>query len=406
MYLNNLKKIINYSDFFREHNLTLFPNVQQFYELELAFDEYAHLKPEDRLTRCAYFSQIGQQYTNHYLMNQFSAFDNNYATHSLYPYRGKFHPQFVKALLNSFRMDNNATVLDCFCGSGTTNIECALLGFNSIAIDVNPISTFITKAKYDCLFLDWSSVSNILPLAKISYEIIAKGNTNPELFLKSIHQSPLSELIFLVYLDTLSALKLTSNRNQDIKNLFLKKTSEAQEVLTKYLKGRDVLYQENRAFANHYGSLQVYTTDMLSMPLASNSIDLILTSPPYSYIIDYPGYNESQLDFLQYNISSIRQNTIGLKGKTNNDKLQQYLLDMYTSISEMIRVLKDNKFLILVMGSNTQSTGVDLVEKTIEFGVKQNLILTRNILKPISHPSPSSSSKQTFNEHILVFKKI
>ena len=70
-----------------------------------------------------------------------------------------------------------------------------------------------------------------------------------------------------------------------------------------------VLHYKNKVFANHLGSLQIYTADMLSMPLTSNGIDLILTSPPYSYIIDYPSYNTNQLKFLQYNTTIIRQNS-------------------------------------------------------------------------------------------------
>ncbi|MGD0857024.1 MAG: DNA methyltransferase [Dehalococcoidia bacterium] len=70
-----------------------------------------------------------------------------YSAHGLHEYRGKFNPQIVRAVGNIIRLPVGAWVLDPFCGSGTTLLECAHVGWNGLGIDLNPLGIAITKAK-------------------------------------------------------------------------------------------------------------------------------------------------------------------------------------------------------------------------------------------------------------------
>lgn len=47
------------------------------------------------------------------------------------PYKGKFHPKMVRALLNYIFPEEKGTVLDNFAGSGTLLVEAGYLGLNS-----------------------------------------------------------------------------------------------------------------------------------------------------------------------------------------------------------------------------------------------------------------------------------
>ena len=60
-----------------------------------------------------------------------------YSVHGIHEYKGKFNPQVVKALLNILGVEPGQRVLDPFCGSGTTLVECSHLGIASCGIDVN-----------------------------------------------------------------------------------------------------------------------------------------------------------------------------------------------------------------------------------------------------------------------------
>lgn len=76
--------------------------------------------------------------------------------HSFHTYKAKFFPRFVRSLIvGSLDLSRQtATILDPFVGSGTTLVECALMGYNSIGTDIDALSCLIAKTKCDALHLD------------------------------------------------------------------------------------------------------------------------------------------------------------------------------------------------------------------------------------------------------------
>lgn len=74
-----------------------------------------------------------------------------YSVHGLHEYKGKFNPQVAKAILNIFGVGTGSRVLDPFCGSGTTLVECAHLGAAGIGTDINPLAVLLANAKLTCL---------------------------------------------------------------------------------------------------------------------------------------------------------------------------------------------------------------------------------------------------------------
>jgi site-specific DNA-methyltransferase (cytosine-N4-specific) len=74
-----------------------------------------------------------------------------YSAHGLHEYKGKFNPQISKSILNIFGVGRSSRVLDPFCGSGTTLVECAQLGATGIGFDLNPLAVFLANAKLACL---------------------------------------------------------------------------------------------------------------------------------------------------------------------------------------------------------------------------------------------------------------
>ena len=72
-----------------------------------------------------------------------------YSAHGLHEYRGKFNPQVVRAIGNLMRLGSGAWVLDPFCGSGTTLLESAHIGWNALGLDINPLGILIANAKID-----------------------------------------------------------------------------------------------------------------------------------------------------------------------------------------------------------------------------------------------------------------
>ncbi len=56
---------------------------------------------------------------------------NQYLTHWIYPYKGKFHPQMIGALLNIIGLKEGDSVFEPFSGSGTTALEAQFIPENN-----------------------------------------------------------------------------------------------------------------------------------------------------------------------------------------------------------------------------------------------------------------------------------
>lgn len=74
-----------------------------------------------------------------------------YSAHGMHEYKGKFNPQIVRAIGNILGLRDGAKVVDPFCGSGTTLLECAHSGWDAIGIDRNPLAVRIANAKTHAL---------------------------------------------------------------------------------------------------------------------------------------------------------------------------------------------------------------------------------------------------------------
>lgn len=76
-----------------------------------------------------------------------------YSVHGIHEYKGKFNPQIVRAVLNILKVPLSARVIDPFCGSGTSLVECSHLGMEAVGIDINPLAVFIANSKLTALQL-------------------------------------------------------------------------------------------------------------------------------------------------------------------------------------------------------------------------------------------------------------
>ena len=76
-------------------------------------------------------------------------------------FRGNWPPQLARNVILRYSKPGE-TVLDQMCGSGTTLIECKLLGRNGIGVDINEAAVMITRDRinfeYKPLDSDFPSV--------------------------------------------------------------------------------------------------------------------------------------------------------------------------------------------------------------------------------------------------------
>ena len=72
--------------------------------------------------------------------------------HDWYPYLEGYSPEFVASIIRGFAPDAR-TILDPFCGSGTTALVSALKGRTGLYAEINPVCRYIIEAKAAALRL-------------------------------------------------------------------------------------------------------------------------------------------------------------------------------------------------------------------------------------------------------------
>lgn len=404
----------NFTDKIFNDNIELLPSVAELFELELAFLEYKSLQSSDFIDRAAYFKSFNQIPTVHYKANTFKpsfeilsrstkiknyfengSFSTGYATHSLFPYRGKFHPQLIKCLLNIIGIKKGELVLDPMCGSGTTNIEAALMGINSVAVDISPFCRLMTRTKFESLK---ARNEELLQLINKKDKLFNYFATNKKYDSKKNCQLFESEsnyyLTLLAFLDSMGYFNRTKNLSHQ--ELFNRVLERYIYTISNYL--------ENPFYDKENLGNVIISKDSTAMDLKfeENTFDGIITSPPYSFAIDYASNDKDQLEYLGIDVEKLKEKMIGLRGKNKTERLNNYFEDMRTVCYEIARVLKPNRYAVIIIGSNTNQTGgIRLEDKIINFCEGANLRLVKTIIKPIKGLRNTMK-----DEYVLFFNKI
>ena len=363
----------------KDRQLVLLDNVQFSYELSLAQLELHSLGARCELTnglrefelleikddeslrkRLAYFKFVKGKYTDYFQIIQKNRTRsvNQYLTHWIYPYKGKFHPQMIRALLNILGLEQGDTILDPFIGSGTAGVEAQLLGINCIGIDVSPLCVLQSRVKTESI--------DVLPQILKWKEKIIKG-LNPSLF--NLEGKTLDDIISHI------PDEKTKNFYRMVKLVAISDNARRGREFSKaFLRNLDLMIDSINDFveiSNHLnlrlGTMSIKTGDARWLPLENVCIDGIVTSPPYSIALDYVTNDAHALQELGYNLSEIREGFIGVRGK-NQSRIELYNDDLIRSLKEMYRVLKPNKYAAIVIGN---ATYLGQVVKTVEFTIAQ-----------------------------------
>ena len=396
-----------------DKNYQLIDGTDEIFELDLALWEYEVLSKKELVDRSAYFKLVDGKETAHFktcnLQNLEEVHKNSsfrtkvffldgkystgYATHSLFPYRGKFHPQLIRALLNILEVKPGDVVLDPMAGSSTVAVEANLLGIDSISVDLSPFCELMGRVKTFALDLDVKVLESIIRNPKEILEKLKKEKV-PEYFKnnKDDKKRNYYEIILLAFLDTMG---FASRSSSSIDKLF-------PRVLERYVSTIKYFQDARQKINLKIGKSKIIQGSVLNLPIGENSVDAIITSPPYSFAIDYLKNDQPQLEYLGYNLEDLREEMIGLQGRGVENKLEMYFDKIDMALKEMKRVSKKNSPIVIIIGTNDiQTNGVRLETKVIELAEKQNLKFELNLIKPIRGLQNTMK-----NESILFFTNL
>lgn len=347
------------------------------------------------------------------------------ALHSVHPYPCKFTPNVVLDHLPA-----SGIVLDPYCGSGTTLLEAAVRRHNVIGIDCNPIAILISRCKLARLD---ARESSSLHMMTANPEKIAKGlsafrgslhdfhgrdhwfshQAQRELAycLQFVNSADRSSDLWAVLATALSAIVNTYS-NQDSETRYVRRTKDhlpgdlTYAFTEKLIKIEEAL--RARGPLSRSRSTLLLGDLRMTPPIASGSVDVVITSPPYANTMDYYLYHKQRMNVLGFDFKLVQSQEIGSRHQfsSRKDSIEQWNLDYTIGLEQVLRMLKQGgKAWIIIGDSRIAGVKVDGAELTLDsarsLGYKAELVdsqpmHSRSRMFSASFQSPGKS------EHVVL----
>lgn len=300
--------------------------------------------------------------------------DVNTHTHGFHKYPAKFIPHIPKWAIEKYLNGNmSKNILDPFCGSGTTLVEGILAGHNVIGVDIDPLSTLISKVKTtrvdvtelnkistwltkeikkkkkgdfkpDCETIEhWFTKEAIKKLSIIRTLI----NQIPEKFGNNKKVKDIQDLLVICFSST---IRRVSNADNESQKTYVShtKVKVPEEVNTLFFSQLDLFIDRISKFSeviNPKLTSRIICSSgaqLLEKKLKGQTIDLAITSPPYIKAIDYI-YNQMAELFWVGDLFHMQTQT-KQNGKKieyiGNKQIQKTEFNYYTPYNTMLNIDK------------------------------------------------------------------
>jgi len=382
--------------------------------------------------------------------------------HYLHKYKGKGDPRISRALINLLNVNRGDTILDPFAGSGAFLADAPTMGLNAIGIELLEIGKLISEVKCDLNY-------NLEDLRKEMIELFLNiENKNHDLFglnvddeIKKIrtnlNQYMTDDRSFkniLPHLPNIVHIKLKIDRIQDekIRKFFLvllsqkivefsekKRSNNFVKSFQSYVEDRYLtLYAtlklaEKLNISINDGEVRIIKSDSTLMDfIESDSIDGILTSPPYFDALDYIGNNKisiiilgfyedlklgstmdyySKFERYELDLPESALSLINLLKRSQRSKkakiVENYLKMMKMSFKECYRVLKQQKLYVMVVSKyhtwiiNGEERRVETSKILVDLGISEGF----KLVKTVQHGLSKADKGKINVEDILIFQK-
>ena len=395
-------------------------------------------------------------------------------THGYHRYPAKFLPNVVKKIIEDHSPANCNVIADLFAGCGTTLVEAKVHGKRSIGTDINPVAQLITRVKttpiipetlrltYENLIAQFdefneANYSDTQKNERLDYWFMPQEKSKIAFLYEKVLELKADDTtkeFFSVCISHIlkncsrwlqSSTKPQVDPNKNIPDPF----DEFKRHCQKMMKSNEEFYNE----LNKRGYLDVpcdiLLRDARQTKLKSESVDMIITSPPYVTSYEYADIHQLTAYWMEYvsSMSEFRKQFIGTsysgntslevrgskqaqdivyalakKSKHIAQDVAQYFNDMKDVATEMARILVPDGHACIVIG-NTKIKDVDIKSAEVFFDFLKNAglhrieIIKRNIphkLMPTLRDVKTGqftkldnpNCKKVYpNEYILIMKK-
>ena len=147
--------------------------------------------------------------------------------------------------------------------------------------------------------------------------------------------------------------------------------------------------------------------DARNLPLPGDSVDLVITSPPYINVFNYHQNYRAAIESLGWQVLPSARSEIGSNRKHRQNRFLtviQYSLDMFLALQDIARVCKSGSKIVIVVGRESRVRGVsfangDIISCLAEFVPQLNYVRwqERQFTNPFG---------ETIYEEILTFEAI
>ncbi len=284
---------------------------------------------------------------------------------SALPWRGQFTPDLARTLIDAYTKRGDR-VLDPFVGSGTTLSQSIEAGLECMGCEINPAAIELSRVFETAGMVIPVRNEKVKALREISNKLtLSDGDELPSLFSDfddGQSSGPVESFIERV-------LRL----RQEAADPWLS-NGLAVSLMMAMGNGRTLEHGNfSRAISQVARlvsdlpcdpvSCEVLAADARRLPIASDHIDFVLTSPPYINVFNYHQNYRPAVELLGYDVLRAAQREIGANRKFRQNRFMtviQYCLDMMLSIRELARVCRPGASVVIVVGRESKVRGVPL----------------------------------------------
>ncbi|MGL5490524.1 MAG: DNA methyltransferase [Shewanella sp.] len=266
---------------------------------------------------------------------------------NLFTWRGQFSPQLIEAIICSYAKPNDV-IFDPFIGSGTVLFEAAQFNLSALGCEINPAAVAFAKV-YELINLPKKAVDK--ELNKV--ELFISKKTNTSTFDANSFESDLLEFFFNEKneISRTILLALITGLDFEIKKINLKRIINVWGSLRGNI--------ENLPKSDN--NICCYHRDARETKLRDNSIDFVLTSPPYINVFNYHQNYRKSIEKTGADVLSVAKSEIGANRKFRQNRfltVVQYCMDMSQVFMEINRICKRDAKVIFIVGreSNVRRT--------------------------------------------------
>ncbi|MBI4688723.1 MAG: hypothetical protein HY754_00395 [Nitrospirae bacterium] len=271
---------------------------------------------------------------------------------NIFPWNGQFSPQLIEILLSTYA-SKASIILDPFLGSGTILYEAGLLNLEAFGTEINPAAYKLARTYR---LINYNKIERQKIIKSLELILNKTLESYTLMRIQCSHQTLKASLI--------DALKLTQGvaERELFEALiilldFYRRDLTIKKIFATYEKLKNIViylpYSEHK--------INAFNRDARDIPFEDNSIDLVITSPPYINVFNYHQNYRESVEALGWDVLSVAKSEFGSNRKNRGNRFLtviEYCIDIAQSLAELSRLVRTNGRIIFIVGreSNVRMT--------------------------------------------------